>query len=123
MPGAANARFPATAPSQVLARLLPLVVQMRAGSWNENEWCRVRVRACLVLTLAAWGCGDEGTLPPHTAARVYDGRPMLPPVQLSVQRTVRLFQPEVDRTKQVRLDAQYGLVDLGAAGTFVGWSF
>jgi nitrite reductase (NO-forming) len=83
----------------------------------------VGVLATFAAVSVSFGCGDWETSPPHSAARILTEKPPLPAVQLAVYRSPRTFPADLERTRQVRLDAGYGLVDLGPAGRLVGWSF
>jgi nitrite reductase (NO-forming) len=77
---------------------------------------------CAAVAVLTLGCGDA-VIPPHTAARIHSDPLPVPAVQLSVHRSARLFPVDPDRTKRVRLDATYGLVDLGPTGKLAAWSF
>jgi nitrite reductase (NO-forming) len=76
-----------------------------------------------LVAVFALGCGDWETPPPHSPARILTTPPLTPAVELAVYRTPRVFPADPERAHQVRLDARYGLTDLGPAGQLVGWSF
>jgi nitrite reductase (NO-forming) len=69
------------------------------------------------------GCRDGGDREPHQSARVYAGARKLPPVQLSLHRSPRVYPPDDRRVKQVMLEIRNDLVDVGKDTRFAAWSF
>lgn len=97
------------------------------GVRREEQRTGARWVMTSLAFVAAVGChgnypGDAG-LPPRHAAIVYDGRPAPAAVQLSLHPSPLVFPAEPEPDKELQLDVVKAVVDLGADGRLVGWSF
>jgi nitrite reductase (NO-forming) len=77
----------------------------------------------LGVALVSIGCGDVGDSIPHRSAKVYPGGPSLPPVQLAIHRSPRVYPPDGARVKEVVLEVRNDLADIGNGARFAAWSF